>query len=103
MANMKWSFSDSHARIEEGGWARETTIRELHTSVELAGVNMRLGNGVYRELHWHNEAEWAYMLKGQCRITVVDLEGGSYVDNLEEGDLWYFPTGFPHSMQGRHV
>lgn len=37
MANMKWSFADSHMKIEEGGWARQTTVRELPTSVELAG------------------------------------------------------------------
>jgi len=53
MPNMKWSFADSHTRIEEGGWARQTTIRELPTSVELAGVNMRLDEGAIRELHWH--------------------------------------------------
>ena len=55
MKNMKWSFADSHMRIEEGEWARETTVRELPTSVELAGVNMRLEEGVIRELHWHKE------------------------------------------------
>ncbi|PGH04735.1 hypothetical protein AJ79_07014 [Helicocarpus griseus UAMH5409] len=100
MPNMKWSFTDSHMRLEEGGWARETTTRELPISTELAAVNMRLEAGVYRELHWHNEAEWAYILKGKCRITVLDVEGGSFIDDLEEGDLWYFPTGFPHSIQG---
>jgi oxalate decarboxylase family bicupin protein len=100
MPNMKWSFTDSHMRLEEGGWARETTVRELPTSKELAGVNMRLEAGVYRELHWHNESEWAYIIKGQCRITVLDTEGGSFIDDLKEGDLWYFPTGFPHSIQG---
>lgn len=100
MPNMKWSFTDSHARLEEGGWARETTIRELPTSKELAGVNMRLEAGVYRELHWHSESEWAYILKGECRITVLDVEGGAYIDDLKEGDLWYFPTGYPHSIQG---
>ena len=87
-------------RLEEGGWARETTIRELPTSIELAGVNMRLEAGVYRELHWHTESEWAYVLKGSCRTTILDLEGGCYITDLSEGDLWYFPTGFPHSIQG---
>ena len=100
MANMKWSFADSHMRIEEGGWARETTIRELPTSKELAGVNMRLEEGAIRELHWHKEAEWAYVLEGRVRITALDTEGGMYIDDLEKGDLWYFPTGHPHSLQG---
>ncbi len=84
---MKWSFADSHMRIEEGGCARQTTIRELPTSVELAGVNMRLNEGAIRELHWHKEAEWAYVLEGKVRITPLDPEGGMYIDDLEKGDL----------------
>ena len=100
LKNMRWSFSDSHVRIEEGGWTRQTTIRELPTSVQLAGVNMRLDEGVIRELHWHKEAEWAYVLEGSVRITALDTEGGSFIDDLEKGDLWYFPSGHPHSLQG---
>lgn len=100
MPNMRWSFADSHIRIEEGGWTRQTTVRELPTSKELAGVNMRLDEGVIRELHWHKEAEWAYVLEGKVRITALDTEGGSFVDDLEKGDLWYFPSGHPHSLQG---
>ncbi|KAL2834095.1 Bicupin, oxalate decarboxylase/oxidase [Aspergillus pseudoustus] len=100
MPNMRWSFADSHVRIEEGGWTRQTTVRELPTSKELAGVNMRLDEGVIRELHWHREAEWAYVLSGRVRVTGIDLEGGSFIDDLEEGDLWYFPSGHPHSLQG---
>ncbi|KAJ5801761.1 uncharacterized protein N7518_003829 [Penicillium psychrosexuale] len=100
MPNMRWSFADSHIRIEEGGWTRQTTIHELPTSRELAGVNMRLDQGVIRELHWHTEAEWAYVLAGKVRVTALDLEGGTFMDDLEEGDLWYFPAGHPHSLQG---
>ncbi|KAJ5306983.1 hypothetical protein PENANT_c003G07766 [Penicillium antarcticum] len=99
-SNMRWSFADSHIRIEEGGWTRQTTIRELPTSRELAGVNMRLDEGVIRELHWHTEAEWAYVLAGKVRVTALDTEGGSFMDDLEAGDLWYFPAGHPHSLQG---
>jgi len=44
-------------RTEEGGWARQSTTRELPTSEELAGVNMRLDEGAIRELQWHKEAE----------------------------------------------
>ena len=46
-------MADSHIRIEEGGWTRQTTVRELPASVELASVQMRLDKGVIRELHWH--------------------------------------------------
>jgi len=98
--NLRWSFVDSHIRIEEGGWTRQTTARELGTSVELAGVNMRLDEGAIRELHWHKEAEWAYVLEGKVRVTALDYEGGNFIDDLEKGDLWYFPSGVPHSLQG---
>ncbi|KAJ4505161.1 hypothetical protein HRR83_009361 [Exophiala dermatitidis] len=100
MPNMRWSFADSHMRIEEGGWTRQTTVRELGLSKEIAGVNMRLDYGVIRELHWHKEAEWAYVLEGNVRVTALDTEGGSFIDDLQKGDLWYFPSGHPHSLQG---
>ncbi|KAG7291984.1 hypothetical protein NEMBOFW57_002013 [Staphylotrichum longicolle] len=100
MPNLRWSFVDSHVRIEEGGWTRQTTVRELPSSIELAGVNMRLDEGVIRELHWHKEAEWAYVLDGSVRVTALDYEGGTFMDDLKKGDLWYFPPGVPHSLQG---
>lgn len=100
MKNMRWSFADSHIRLGENSWTRQTTLRELPSSEQIAGVNMRLDEGVIRELHWHKEAEWAYVLKGSVRVTAIDTEGGSFVDDVEEGDLWYFPSGHPHSLQG---
>ncbi|KAJ9634448.1 hypothetical protein H2204_006273 [Knufia peltigerae] len=100
LPNMRWSFADSHIRIEEGGWTRQTTVRELGSSVEIAGVNMRLDHGVIRELHWHKQAEWAYVLEGSVRVTALDTEGGQFIDDLQKGDLWYFPSGHPHSLQG---
>ena len=51
-------------------------------------------------MHWHLAAEWAYMTYGGCRVTVLDDEGRAYVSDVKEGDLWYFPSGFPHSLQG---
>ncbi|KAB5542797.1 RmlC-like cupin domain-containing protein [Coniochaeta sp. 2T2.1] len=61
---------------------------------------MRLDEGVIRELHWHKEAEWAYVLEGSVRITVLDYEAGNFIDDLEKGDLWYISSGVPHALQG---
>ncbi|MCC2528126.1 MULTISPECIES: oxalate decarboxylase [Bacillus] len=97
--NMKFSFSDTHNRLEKGGYAREVTVRELPISENLASVNMRLKPGAIRELHWHKEAEWAYMIYGKARVTIVDEKGRSFIDDVGEGDLWYFPSGLPHSIQ----
>ncbi len=100
MPNLKFSFSSAHNRLEEGGWAREVTVRELPIATTLAGVNMRLTAGSVRELHWHKQAEWSYMLNGHARITAIDQNGRNFVDDVGEGDLWYFPPGIPHSIQG---
>jgi oxalate decarboxylase len=100
LPNLRFSFSDAHVRLESGGWTRQITVRELGVSKNIAGVNMRLNAGGVRELHWHKAAEWAYMLSGTARITAVDADGGSFVDDVGVGDLWYFPAGIPHSIQG---
>lgn len=96
----KYPFSLSHKRLHEGGWSREVTVRELPVSKSIAGVDMRLTAGGIRELHWHAAAEWAFMLYGSARITAIDAKGKSFVTDVNEGDLWYFPTGIPHSIQG---
>src|SRR3954469_25900865 len=98
--NLKYSFSASHNRLLPGGWAREVTVRELPIATELAGVNMRLKPGGVREMHWHKEAEWAYMLAGRARITAVDQEGRNFIEDVGAGDIWNFPAGIPHSIQG---
>src|ERR1700733_3040598 len=100
LPNLRFSFDDSHMRLESGGWTRQVTARELGISKNIAGVNMRLNSGGVRELHWHKAAEWSYMLYGTARITAIDAEGRNFVDDVGVGDLWYFPPGIPHSIQG---
>ncbi|GGA47892.1 oxalate decarboxylase [Paenibacillus physcomitrellae] len=98
--NMRFSFSNAHMQLNEGGWSREVTQRELPIATTLAGVNMALTPGGVRELHWHQQAEWSYMLLGNARITAVDQDGRNFIADVKQGDLWYFPPGIPHSIQG---
>jgi oxalate decarboxylase len=100
LPNLRFSFADAHMRQSSGGWTRQVTARELGVSKSIAGVNMRLNAGGVRELHWHKQAEWAYMLYGTARITAIDAQGRNFVDDVGVGDLWYFPGGVPHSIQG---
>jgi oxalate decarboxylase len=95
-----YSFDLVHKRVQEGGWTHQVTQRELPSSTELAGVNMRLTAGTFRELHWHTADEWAIMLSGTARITVMNPDGTMFIDDISKGDLWYFPAGYPHSIQG---
>ncbi|MGD0849923.1 oxalate decarboxylase family bicupin [Bradyrhizobium sp.] len=98
---MDWaSFNNAPKRVQNGGWARQVTVEDFAISKEISGVNMRLTAGGIRELHWHQAAEWAIMTYGSCRVTVLDAAGQPYVADVNEGDLWYFPAGAPHSLQG---
>jgi oxalate decarboxylase len=97
--NLKFSFSAARNRLLTGGWSREVTVRELPAATTLSGVDMRLKPGAIRELHWHKEAEWAYMLAGHARVTCVDQDGHNFIDDVGVGDLWNFRSGNPHSIQ----
>jgi oxalate decarboxylase len=95
-----YSFDLARKRVEEGGWTHQVTQRELPPSTEITGVNMRLTRGSFRELHWHTSDEWAIMLDGNARVTVLNPDGTIFIDDVSKGDLWFFPAGYPHSIQG---
>src|SRR5262249_3659056 len=60
---------------------------------------VRLEVGGYREPHWHpNSDEWAYVLEGKMRLTVVAPHGQKTVEDFEYGDVWFVPIGFGHSV-----
>jgi oxalate decarboxylase len=100
MMPFKYSFDLAHKEIDSGGWTRQVTIRDFPISKTMAGVEMRLTAGGIRELHWHVSAEWAFVITGNARITAVDPTGKSFVNDVKAGDLWLFPGGVPHSIQG---
>ena len=58
------SFNNAAKRIQNGGWARQVTKSDFAISDAVSGVNMRLGPGGIREMHWHRAAEWAIMTNG---------------------------------------
>jgi oxalate decarboxylase len=100
LPNLRFSFADAPTKQYAAGWTRQVTKRELGISKSIAGVDMRLNAGGVRELHWHKEGEWAYILYGTARVTAVDSDGRNFVGDLGPGDIWYFPSGTPHSIQG---
>lgn len=56
--------------IKGSGWARQQNINAMPDATKMAGVDMRLEAGAYRELHWHVAAEWSLVLNGSVRIQV---------------------------------
>jgi oxalate decarboxylase len=85
MSQFCTSFNLSPKRIQNGGWARQITSDDFKISSTIAGVNMRLGPNGVRELHWHQQAEWAVVTAGTCRITILDQLGRPQVADVAEG------------------
>jgi oxalate decarboxylase len=101
LPSFRYALRAQPSKSFDGGWAKEATVAEFAVSQKLAGVLMQLAPGGLRELHWHaNAAEWAYVIKGRCRVTTIDPQGHSEIVDFAPGDVWYFPRGHGHSIQG---
>ncbi|KAF9773133.1 hypothetical protein IL306_009095 [Fusarium sp. DS 682] len=98
--NLKWSFSDSKTRLLKGGWVREQVIQDLPSSHDISGAQQHLVKGAIRELHWHRVAEWGIVYNGSVLISAVDEHGRYQEEVLNYGDIWYFPKGAAHTVQG---
>ncbi|MBX3411985.1 MAG: cupin domain-containing protein [Pirellulales bacterium] len=98
--SFRYAMEDQEGRVSAAGSAKEANVDEFPISEGIAAVSMRLEPGSIRELHWHAiAAEWAYMLSGHCRVTVYSGDGTGEVADFGPGDVWYFPRGYPHSIQ----
>ena len=70
---MIWSsFNNAPRRVQAGGWARQVTSKDFAISETISGVNMRLDASGMGEMHWHQQAEWAFASNGTTRITILD-------------------------------
>ncbi|PZQ95911.1 MAG: oxalate decarboxylase [Cereibacter sphaeroides] len=99
--SFRYRLEQETPRLGPGGITRGASVHEFPASIGIAGVSMRLDAGAMRELHWHaNAAEWAYVVSGNCRTTVMHPSGISAIDEFGPGDVWYFPRGWGHSIQG---
>jgi oxalate decarboxylase len=100
LPTFKFALEKSKGHVIAGSSAKEATVLQLPISKGLAGVSMRLAPGMMRELHWHaTAAEWAYVVEGRVRTTVIDPHGDAEVNEFEPGDIWYFPRGHGHMLQ----
>jgi oxalate decarboxylase len=97
----RFNLEATTGRVTEGGSAKEATVTQLPISKGIAGVSMRLKPGGLRELHWHAiAAEWAYVIKGRVRGTVLDPAGDWEIQDFGPGDVWFFPRGHGHALVG---
>lgn len=46
------------------------------------------------------QAEWGIVYDGRVKLSAVDENGVYQVTELGYGDIWYFPKGVAHTIQG---
>jgi len=99
--SFKYQLEKEKPRLGPGGITRGASVHQFPASQGIAGVSMRVEPGGMRELHWHaNAAEWGYVVSGSVRTTLMRPDGSWAIDTFSPGDIWYFPRGWGHSIQG---
>lgn len=100
LPTFKFALEKSEGKVIGGSVGREATVKQLPISKGIAGVSMILGASAMRELHWHaTAAEWAFVLEGRVRTTVIDPQGHAETNDFDPGDVWYFPRGHGHMLE----
>jgi oxalate decarboxylase len=100
LPTFKFALEKSEGKVIGNSFGKEATVEQLPISKGIAGVSMKLEPGAMRELHWHaTAAEWAFVLSGRVRTTVIEPEGFAETNDFEPGDVWYFPRGHGHMLE----
>ncbi|MCE9561993.1 MAG: cupin domain-containing protein [Planctomycetes bacterium] len=100
LPTFKFALEKSEGKVSGKSFGKEATVEQLPISKGIAGVSMKLEPGVMRELHWHaTAAEWAFVLNGQVRTTVIGPQGYAETNDFGPGDVWYFPRGHGHMLE----
>src|SRR6266849_6312371 len=100
LPTFKFALDKSEGKVIGNSYGKEATVTQLPISKGIAGVSMRIEPGAMRELHWHaTAAEWAFVIEGRVRTTVIGPEGLAETNDFDPGDVWYFPRGHGHAVQ----
>jgi oxalate decarboxylase len=77
LPSFRFALEKSKGKVLESSLGKEVTVEQLPISKGIAAVSMELEPGVMREIQWHaTAAEWAFVLKGRVRATVINLAEG---------------------------
>ncbi|MDR3636199.1 MAG: cupin domain-containing protein, partial [Isosphaeraceae bacterium] len=100
LPTFKFELEKSEGKVIGHSFGKEATVKQLPISKGIAGVSMKLEPGAMRELHWHaTAAEWAFVIEGNVRTTVIDPQGRAETNDFDAGDVWYFPRGHGHMLE----
>ncbi|KAF7173976.1 hypothetical protein CNMCM5623_006246 [Aspergillus felis] len=88
--NAQWPMGLSHNRLghDGAGWARQENTNVMPDATAMAGVDMRLEPGMI--------PVFSVMFTD---LQAINENGETFIDDMSEGDVWFFPPGVPHSIQ----
>src|SRR5258706_3843710 len=100
LPTFKFALEKSEGKVIGGSYGKEATVEQLPISKGIAGVSMKLEPGAMRELHWHaTAAEWAFVIEGRVRTTVIDPQGSAETNEFGPGTVGYFPPRPRHKLE----
>src|SRR4029077_18270292 len=86
LPTFKFELEKSTGTVMGNSFGKEATVEQLPISKGIADVSMRLEPGAMGELHCHaTTAEWAFVLKGRVRTTVITPAGQTETNDFEPG------------------
>src|SRR3979409_537109 len=86
LPTFKFELEKSKGKVIGNSFGKEATAEQLPISKGIAGVSMKIEPGAMRELHWHaTAAEWALVLEGRVRTTVIDPSGFAQTNPFHPG------------------
>ncbi|BDA50372.1 probable oxalate decarboxylase OxdD [Coccomyxa sp. Obi] len=85
-----------------GGTYKYSNVQNFPGAAGISAALITLFPGGLRELHWHNATEWAIVLHGTCRATVMESGKNRPAEtwDFSFGDVWYFRPNEGHTIQG---
>jgi oxalate decarboxylase len=100
--NYHVKLSEVELKPFPGGLFRQLPVDDPISNNTMWVAYLKLLPGGVRELHWHpSSAEWGYVSEGTCLITLMNNEGRYANELVREGQVWYFPQSWGHSIYGQ--
>ena len=79
----KYGFAAQDWFQYPGGLYKAASTTEFPASTSMSGGLFKLNKGGMREMHWHNPNEWAFVMNGTCRATLVNQGSTHMVESCK--------------------
>lgn len=83
-----------------GGWLKiQDSVTNFPASKLLASALVFVEPNGLREMHWHNNDEWLYIISGTARATAFAGSSSSRTFDFQPGDTAVFPASWGHYVE----